>query len=144
MNWQCVECGRPHADDRGTCECGSERYERATFKAAKRCTECGEPAPGRDTYCRNCGFTSFEPIGDDEPMPDPDYEEWRCTNCGKEYPKHTPPCDRCGSMDFEKARVTDVDVADYVGNDAEPWLSKWTVVAVAAIVAGLVLVTVVL
>lgn len=136
MNWRCVDCGRPSDTGGGTCECGSERFERATFQATKRCTECGELAAGRDISCPNCGFTSFEPLQDEEPRPDPSYHEWRCESCGKEYPKHTPPCDRCGGMEFERVHVGEVDVDEYV--ERVPWLTKRTIAVLALLVAAIV------
>lgn len=138
MTWRCAVCGRPHESDSGTCQCGSEQFERAAVRVTKRCTECGEPAAGRDTYCLNCGFTSFEPIQDGEAMPDPSYHEWRCEACGKEYPRYAPPCDRCGGMSFEQVHVSDVDVEEFV--EREPWLTPWTVVLLVLLVVVFVLV----
>lgn len=137
MNWRCVECGRPAEADTDVCECGSDRFERATFRATKRCTECGELAAGRDISCRNCGFTSFDPLEDSSANAASSYHEWRCKSCGKESPRHTPPCDRCGGMDFERVHVGEVDVDEYV--ERTPWLTKRTV-AVLALLVGVVIV----
>lgn len=131
MNWRCVVCGRPHETGTGTCQCGSGQFERAVVRVTKRCTECGELAPDRDTYCQNCGFTSFEPLQESDERPDPSYYEWRCESCGKEYPRHTPPCDRCGGMSFRQVHVSDVAVEEFV--DRNPLITARTVALVAAL-----------
>lgn len=122
MRWRCVECGRPHETAGGTCDCGSEEFERLVVQVSKRCTTCGATVPEDTTTCPECGFSGFETLaGEDAPDDQRSYIEWRCGACGREHPKHTPPCSRCGHETLERHRVEgeDVAVADVVAEESE-------------------------
>jgi RNA polymerase subunit RPABC4/transcription elongation factor Spt4 len=123
MQWRCTECGRPHESRPDVCECGASTFERGVVKLTEECTTCGEAVPEEANTCPECGFTSFEPLGDPDVPDEADkgYVEWQCTDCGKSHPKHTPPCDRCGNLDLEQTYVDNesVDPNDFLRE--EPW-----------------------
>lgn len=111
MRRRCVECGRVHEAAPGTCECGSDEFERLVVRVTKRCTTCGEAVPEHTTTCPECGFTGFETLtGDSEDLGQQSYVEWRCASCGRAHPKHTPPCSRCGHETLERHHVEGEDV----------------------------------